>query len=52
LIVELHAADAREIVLARIEEHAFEQLSGGVERGRIAGAQLAVDFDQRVVCGS
>ena len=49
LDVELHAADAREIVLARVEEHALEQLSGGVESRRIARAQLAVDFEQRVV---
>ena len=49
LDVELHAADAREVVLARVEEHALEQLGGGVERRRIAGTQLAVDFDQRFV---
>ena len=49
LDVELHAAHAREIVLARVEEHALEQLRGGIERGRIAGTQLAVDFEQRVV---
>ena len=49
LDVELHAADAREVVLARVEEHALEQLGGGVERRRIARTQLAVDFDQRVV---
>ena len=49
LDVELHAADAREIVLARVEEHALEELGGGIERRRIAGTQLAVDFDQRFV---
>ena len=49
LDVELHAAHAREVVLARVEEHALEQLGGGVERRRIAGTQLAVDFDQRFV---
>ncbi len=48
---ELHAAHAREIVLAGVEEHAFEQLRRGVERGRIARAQLAVDLDQRVFAG-
>ena len=48
LDVELHAAHAREIVLARVEEHALEQLRGGIERRRIAGPQLAVDFEQRV----
>ena len=49
LDVELHAADAREVVLPRVEEHALEQLGGGVERRRIAGTQLAVDLEQRVV---
>ena len=49
LDVELHAPHAREIVLARIEEHAIEKLRGRVERRRIAGAQFAVDFDQRLV---
>ncbi len=49
LDVELHAAHAREVVLARVEEHALEQLGGGIERGRIAGTQLAVDLEQRVV---
>ncbi len=49
LDIELHAPDAREIVLAGVEEHALEQLRGGVHGGRIAGAKLAVDFEQRVV---
>ena len=49
LDVELHAAHARKVVLARVEEHALEQLRGGVERRRIARTQLAVDFEQRVV---
>ena len=47
LDVELQAADAREVILARIEEHAVEQRRGGVERRRVAGTQLAVDLDQR-----
>ncbi len=47
LDVELQTAHAREVILARIEEHAFEERSRGVERRRIARAQLAVDFDQR-----
>ena len=49
LDVELHAAHARKIVLARVEEHALEQLGGGVERRRVAGPQLAVNFDQAFV---
>ena len=52
LDVELHAAHAREIVFARVEEHALEQLRGGIERRRIAGTQLAVDLDERLVLGS
>ena len=47
LDVEFQAAHAAEIVLARVEEHPVEQRRGGFERRRIAGAQLAVDFDQR-----
>ena len=46
LDVELQAAHAREVILARIEEHAVEQSGRGVEGRRIAGTQLAVDFDQ------
>src|ERR1039457_6453837 len=51
LDIELHPAHAREIVLARVEEHALEQLRGGIQRGRIAGAQLAVNLDERLVLG-
>src|SRR4029077_8854063 len=47
LDVEFQAADFAEIVLARVKEHAIEERSGGFKRGRIAGTQLAVDFDQR-----
>ena len=47
LDVELQPAHAREIVLARIEEHALEQCRRRVERRRIAGAQLAINLDQR-----
>ena len=49
LDVELHAPDAREIVLARIEEHALEQLGRRIDGRRIARTQLAVDFEQRFV---
>src|SRR6266699_2687272 len=48
LDVELETAYTREVVLARVEEHAFEERGGGVEGRRIAWAQLAVDFDQRL----
>src|SRR5882757_2536309 len=47
LDVELQAADAAEIVLARIEEHAAEKIGGRFKRRGIAGTQLAIDFDQR-----
>src|SRR5882672_6691875 len=47
LDVELQAADAAEIILARVEEHAAEEIGGRFERRGIAGAQLAIDFDQR-----
>ncbi len=48
LDVELEAAYAREVVLARIEEHAFEERGRGVERRWVAGTELAVDLDQRL----
>ena len=47
LDVELQPAHAREIIFARIEEHAVEQRGGRIQCRRIAGTQLAVDFDQR-----
>ena len=47
LDVELQTAHAREVVLARIEEHAVEERGRGVERRRIARTQLAVDLDER-----
>src|SRR5579885_3292694 len=52
LDVELEAANAAEIVLARIEEHAAEQIGGGFEGRRIARTQLAVDFDQGFLGGA
>src|SRR3569833_2239952 len=48
---KLHAPHAREVILARVEEHALEKLSGGIHRGRIAGTQLAVDLDQGFLAG-
>src|SRR6266705_467904 len=47
LDVELQAANAAEIVLARIEEHAAEKVRRRFQCRWIAGAQLTVDFDQR-----
>src|SRR5581483_6690692 len=51
LDVELQAAYARKVVFPRIEKHSVEQSSRRVERGRIAGTQLAIDFDQRFLRG-
>ena len=47
LRVELQAADAREVVLLRVEEHVLEQRPRAVERGRIARPQAAIDLDER-----
>src|SRR5215470_5348192 len=47
LDVELQAAHARKVILARVKEHTLEKRGSGVERRRIAETQLAVDFDQR-----
>ena len=46
--VELQPADAREVVLLRVEEHVLEQVARAVERRRIARPQAAVDLDQRL----
>ncbi len=51
LDVELQTADLREVVLPRIEEHALEQGVGSFQCRRIAGTQLAVDFDQGFLRG-
>ena len=50
LDVELQPADLRKVVLARVEEHAFEQRCCRLQRRRITGAQLSIDFDQRFLC--
>src|SRR4029077_17872272 len=47
LDIELETAHTAEIVFARIEEHAAEKIRGGFQRRRIAGTQLAIDFDER-----
>src|SRR6202040_3354339 len=47
LDVELQPAHAREVILARVEEHPMEKRRRRIQRRRIAGAQLAVDLDQR-----
>ena len=47
--VQLETADAREVVLLRVEEHVLEERPRAVERRRIAGPQAAVDLDQRLL---
>src|SRR6185436_16250694 len=47
LDVELEASDAREVVLAGVEEHAFEERLRGLESRRIARTHAAVDLDDR-----
>ena len=51
LDVELHAPDARKVVLARVEEHVVEELRGGLARRRVARPQVAVDRQQGLVPG-
>ncbi len=48
LLVELVAADAAEVIAAEVEEEALDQLLGVVTCGRVAGAQLLVDLDERL----
>src|SRR5262249_15532251 len=49
--VQLQPADAREVVLLRVEEHVLEERPRAVERRRIAGTQPAVDLDERFLVG-
>ena len=46
--VQLEAADPREVVLLRVEEHVLEQRPRAVLGRRVAGPQAAVDLDQRL----
>src|SRR4029450_12490278 len=46
--IELQPADAREVVLLRVEEHVLEQRPRAVESRRIAGPQTSIDFNQRL----
>ena len=48
LLVQLVAADAAQVIATEVEEQALDELLGVVARGRIAGAQLLVDLDQRL----
>ena len=49
LRVQLQPADAREVVLLRVEEHVLEQRPRAVERRRIARPEAPVDLDQRLL---
>ena len=51
LLVDLVAADLRQVVAARVEVEVVEQGLGGVDVGGLAGAQLAVDVEQRLLLG-
>ena len=48
LDVEFETAYAREVELARIEEHAFQQAVSSLDCGRIAGSHFAIDFKQGI----
>src|SRR5262249_2326536 len=49
LVVELEPTDAREVVALRVEEEVVEEGGGGLRRGRIAGAETAVDLEDRLL---
>ena len=51
LDVELETADAREVVLLRVEEHALEEVLGRLVGRRVPRAQAAVDLEDRLVLG-
>ncbi len=46
--VELEAADAREVVLPRVEEHPDEEVLRALVGRRVAGAHPLVDLEQRL----
>ena len=49
LLVHLIAAEPGQIVTARVEEQHVDLAGSGLHRGRLAGAQLAVNFQQAFV---
>ena len=51
LLVELIAADGAQVIAAGIEEEVLDQRLGGVERRRLAGAELAVDLHHGLLIG-
>ncbi len=51
LVVQLEAADRRQVVALGLEEERLEERARGLERRRIAGAETAVDLEQRLLGG-
>jgi hypothetical protein len=51
LLVDLVAADLREVVALAVEEQVLEQRLGRLAGRRLARAQLAIDVEQRLVAG-
>ena len=49
VLVQLEAAHLAQIKAARVEEERAEQVAGVLHRGRVAGADLAVELDQRLL---
>ena len=52
LRVQLQPSHAREVVLLRVEEHAFEQRAGTLLGRRVARPQAPVDLDERFLRGA
>ncbi len=49
VLVQLEAADLAQVKAAGVEEERAEQVAGVLHRGRIAGPDLAVELDQRLL---
>ena len=49
LLVVFIAADMGQVIAFGVEEEGIDQVCGGFHRRRLAGAQLVVDLDQRLV---
>ena len=51
VLVQLEAPHLAEVEAAGVEEERAEQVAGVLHRGRVAGADLAVELDQRLLDG-
>ncbi len=49
LLGDLVTADPREVVPLGVAEERLDEVLGGLDRGRLARAQLAIEIDQRLV---